>query len=216
MEIQSLFSVALLLIIFTHTVLCVETCNPTSCNPTGPIVRFPFRLSHQPRQCGYPGFDLSCNNQSQLIINLNSAKDFIVTDIDYLSQTIYIKPEFCPPTRLDTFNPSESPFDVGLWDRYLFFNCSSAWFFPGVEVVNCVHVVNGTVVAVPRRFSNRFINRGLTESCEFINLTDDVLVGFGWVVPFCQKCEIENGTCGYQNVETMETGCALPSTTGKL
>ncbi|KAL8091308.1 hypothetical protein AgCh_040416 [Apium graveolens] len=80
-------------------------------------------------------------------------------------------------------------------------------------MVNCVSGVNGTVVAVPRRFSNRFTNRGLTESCEFINLTGDVLVGFGWVVPFCQRCEIENGTCGYQNVETMKTGCSLPSTT---
>lgn len=224
MEIQSLFSVILFIISFfaithTDTVLCVETCKPTSCSPTGPIVHFPFRIGHQPRQCGFPGFDLSCNNQSQLIINLNFAGNFVVTEIDYISQTISIKPELCPPIRIDAFNPLDSPFDIGFLDKYLYFNCTSAavWFYPsGVEVLNCVPGLNGTVVAVPRRSRDGFIDQISAGSCQYVNLTSDILVGFGWIAPFCQKCEIENGTCGYKNVQTNEIGCSLPSTTGNL
>lgn len=217
--IQSSFSVTLFLILsITHAVLCVDvdTCNPTFCSPAGPIVRFPFRLSHQPRHCGFPGFHLSCNNQSQLVINLNFAGDFLVTDIDYISQTIYLKPDFCPPT-IGDFIPSGSPFIAVLLEEYLILECSSR-FIPGFvpfEVVNCTGV-NATAIAVPSSFNNGFINRGLPDSCQNILSAETVPVGFAWAVPFCGRCESRNGTCGYKNVKTMETGCSVPSTTGKL
>lgn len=219
MEIQSLFSLTLFLILsITHTVLCVNSCNPTSCSPTGPIVRFPFRLSHQPRQCGFPGFDLSCNSQTQLIINLNFAGDFVVTDIDYISQTIYFKPDFCPPT-IDDFIPYGSPFIAVLLEEYLVFNCSSRSIprFVPFEVVKCVSSgVNATAVAIPSSYNNGFINRVLPDSCQNIISADTIPVGFAWGVPFCETCERRNGTCGYKDVETLETGCSVPSTTGKI
>lgn len=219
MEIQSLFSLTLFLILsITHTVLCVNSCNPTSCSPTGPIVRFPSRLSHQPRQCGFPGFDLSCNSQTQLIINLNFAGDFVVTDIDYISQTIYFKPDFCPPT-IDDFIPYGSPFIAVLLEEYLVFNCSSRSIprFVPFEVVKCVSSgVNATAVAIPSSYNNGFINRVLPDSCQNIISADTIPVGFAWGVPFCETCERRNGTCGYKDVETLETGCSVPSTTGKI
>ncbi|XP_017228324.1 RING-H2 finger protein ATL22 [Daucus carota subsp. sativus] len=185
--IKTLFPPTLFIIFsITHTVLCAETCNSTSCSPLGPTVRFPFRLSNQPRHCGFPGFDLSCSNQSELMINLNLAGDFQVTDIDYMEQTIYIKPEFCPPNRIGAFNPLDSPFIMGLREEYYFFNCSSsAWFFPGVEVVKCFPGEDGnkTVAAIPRRFFDEFMNQGLGDSCQFINFKISTLVGFVWAAP---------------------------------
>lgn len=219
MEILSLFSVTLFLILLiTHTVLCVDTCNPTSCSPTGPIVRFPFRLSHQPRQCGFPGFDLSCNNQSQLIIDLNFAGDFVVTDIDYISQTICFKPDFCPPA-IGEFIPFGSPLIAVLLDEYFVLNCSSRSIpgFVPFEEVKCVSTgVNATAVAIPSSYNNGFVTRGLSDSCQNIISAGTIPVGFAWGVPFCETCERRNGTCGYKNVETLETGCSVPSTSGKL
>ncbi|XP_063942586.1 RING-H2 finger protein ATL20-like [Daucus carota subsp. sativus] len=220
MEILTLFSLFLSIIFsITHRVLCVETCELTSCSPTGPTVRFPFRLGRQPRQCGYPGFDLSCNNQSQLLLNIPFTGNLVVTDINYTSQTILFKPKFCPPPRLDTFSPFGSPFDFGLLDEYFFINCSSTWYFPGsssVDVVDkdCVGNVNGTVVAFPGRFFNGFKDGGLPENCTNILLATDIPVGFRWNAPFCGRCERDNGTCGYKNVETLEVGCSVTSKGG--
>lgn len=218
MEIFSIFSVTLLIIFsIAHTVVCVDTCEPTSCSPIGPSVRFPFRIGQQSRQCGYPGFDLSCNNKSHLTLNLPFAGDFVVTDINYMSQTIFFEPKFCPPP--DTFSPFGSPFDVGFLEEYTFFNCSSTWFSPGVatfEVVDCVDNVNGTVVAVPSRFYNAFRDRGLPESCTSILWTVDIPAGLRWRAPFCGRCERENGTCGYKNVETLDIGCSVSSKTGQF
>lgn len=109
-----------------------------------------------------------------------------MTDIDYMEQTIYIKPEFCPPNRIGAFNPLDSPFIMGLREEYYFFNCSSsAWFFPGVEVVKCFPGEDGnkTVAAVPRRFFDEFMNQGLGDSCQFINFKISTLVGFVWAAP---------------------------------
>ncbi|ONI07426.1 hypothetical protein PRUPE_5G119800, partial [Prunus persica] len=50
--------------------------------------------------CGYAGFDLSCNNQSQTIITFPSSGDFIVQWINYREQTLFINgTDNCIPKR---------------------------------------------------------------------------------------------------------------------
>ncbi|KAK1381665.1 RING-H2 finger protein ATL22 [Heracleum sosnowskyi] len=219
MQIFSLFSVTLFVIFSaTHRVLCVDTCEPASCGSTGPIVRFPFRLDRHPERCGYPGFDLSCNNRSQVVLNLPSVGDIVVNDINYLSQTIYLKPDFCLLDRTQYFYTSGSgtPFSFGSFVDYSFFNCSSLPFFPGIEpfdVLDCESSANNTVVAVPTRFFNGFSDQGSSEVCQRIR-ADLVPVGFVWDTPFCGRCESINGTCGYKNVETQEVGCSISSKNG--
>lgn len=223
MEILTLLSSTLFIIFFiTHTtkpVLCVDICEPVTCNPTGPEIRFPFRLiGKQPRQCGYPGFDLSCNNNTQLLLHLPFAGDFVVTSINYLTHNIIFKPEFCPPNTIQAFSPVVSPFVGELLAEYTFFNCSADRFFPVAEpfeTLECFSRVNYTVLVVESRLFDGVGDRRLPESCRNDTITGTIPVGFRWDLPVCDKCEVENRTCGFKNVDTLELGCSGASRSGK-
>ncbi|WOH12283.1 hypothetical protein DCAR_0831785 [Daucus carota subsp. sativus] len=222
MEILTSLSSTLLIILFithTHTlVLCVETCEPATCSPAGPDIRFPFRLTgRQPRHCGYPGFDLSCNNKSQLLLHLPFAGDFVVTDINYAAHVIYFKPEFCPPNAIQDLSTLLPPFVGGFLREHTFFNCSSNRFFPVAEpfeTLECFRGVNSTVVVVESRLFEGASDRRLPESCRNDSATVAIPVGFRWDLPACGKCEFENRTCGFKNEETLELGCAGDSKRG--
>ncbi|KAK1381664.1 Zinc finger, RING/FYVE/PHD-type [Heracleum sosnowskyi] len=213
MENLSKFFLAFFIIIsIKHTALCADTCEPTSCSPLAPPVHFPFRLGGQPIQCGYPRFDLSCSNRSELVLNLPFARDFVVTNINYTSQSINFKPKFCPVPRIPISDLLGKPYDFVLLEEYTLYNCSSTWDFLGTsfEVVDCVRNVNGTAVAVPSKYYNGL----LPESCTNILSTMDVPMGFQWSAPFCGKCRLENMTCGYKNFKTLEIGCNVSSKSG--
>ncbi|KAL8103084.1 hypothetical protein AgCh_027573 [Apium graveolens] len=222
MEILTLLSSTLFIIFFfithTQTVLCVDICEPVTCNPTGPVIRFPFRLiGKQPRQCGYPGFDLSCNNNTQLLLHLPFAGDFVVTHINYVKHNILFKPEFCPPNTIQAFSPVVSPFVAELLTEYTFFNCSMDRFFPVAEpfeTLECFSRVNYTVLVVQSRLFDGVADRRLPESCRNDTITGTIPVGFKWDLPVCDKCEAENRTCGFKNVDTMELGCSGASKSG--
>ncbi|KAI7995539.1 putative RING-H2 finger protein ATL21A [Camellia lanceoleosa] len=96
------------LTIFTYKASSVDICEPTSCAASEPVIRFPFRLkTGQPDRCGYPGFDLSCNNQTQTVLTLPHSGEFTVTHIDYLQQWISINdPNFCLPNRVQNLSLS--------------------------------------------------------------------------------------------------------------
>lgn len=84
----------LLLIIFCFSFFVLKPiagadtdCLPSSCGPNEPEVRFPFRISgRQPARCGFPGFNLSCDQQNRTIIRLPSSLSYIVNSISYFSQ----------------------------------------------------------------------------------------------------------------------------------
>ena len=81
----------LLLILFLlfESISGKDVCSPAFCSLTGPQVRFPFRIvDRQPSQCGFPGFDLSCNEKNQTVLKLPSSRSFIVTSISYAAQVI--------------------------------------------------------------------------------------------------------------------------------
>ncbi|KAK6121827.1 hypothetical protein DH2020_044440 [Rehmannia glutinosa] len=122
-----------------------DECRPASCHPSGPIVRFPFRLiGHQPQHCGYPGFDLSCNSTNSTEFDFQfpvraSARNIVlpitaratVREIDYRSQVIRVSVlnGSCLPNRVPDVNSTASPFEM--YDRYnrpsdgyTLFNCS--------------------------------------------------------------------------------------------
>ena len=64
-----------------------DDCLPALCSPTGPQVRFPFRIrDQQPSACGFPGFDLSCNEQNKTILHLTPIRSYIVNKISYSAQ----------------------------------------------------------------------------------------------------------------------------------
>ncbi|KAB1215496.1 putative RING-H2 finger protein ATL69 [Morella rubra] len=95
----------------------------SSFSPKNPDVKFPFRLKQSPEACGYPGFDLSCNNRSQTILSLPYSGDFVVRGISYLGQSIFIDDqENCLFRRfLHNFSLSGSPFRFESSGTFTFF-----------------------------------------------------------------------------------------------
>jgi hypothetical protein len=82
------------------------------CGEDGPAIRFPFRLiDRQPSHCGYPGFDLSCNDKNDTVLQLPTSVKVSVKDIDYKSQLIQVSdPDNCFPQIILGLNLSSSPF----------------------------------------------------------------------------------------------------------
>ncbi|KAI3710709.1 hypothetical protein L2E82_40498 [Cichorium intybus] len=182
-----------------------DDCVPASCSPTGPQVRFPFRIrGRQPSHCGFPGFDLSCNKRNRTILHLTSARSYIVNRISYAEQIIYIDPEFCRPKRIDDFHLTGTPFDFSSVRSYKFYNCSlqkSNYMFPTAPLA-CLDRVNHSVFAV----RTGLIPEGETpENCQYMATISVPMRWYGdirvelelmWFTPFCRPCEIEGRVCG--------------------
>ncbi|KAK4487611.1 hypothetical protein RD792_005737 [Penstemon davidsonii] len=137
----------LIFLIFTNSIFvkAQNECLPTSCHASGPIIRFPFRLTgRQPVHCGYPGFDLSCNsnNLTEFAFQFSiraSARNIIlpiraratVQEINYQTQVIRVGflNGSCLPNRVPEINATISPFEMYNQynvqsDGYTLFNCS--------------------------------------------------------------------------------------------
>ncbi|KAG8390400.1 hypothetical protein BUALT_Bualt01G0079400 [Buddleja alternifolia] len=134
----------ILLIFLICSAAAQDECQPTSCNATGPIIRFPFRLiGRQPVHCGYPGFDLSCNSNNITVFDFQypvraSARNIIlpissraiVEEIDYRTQVIRVSilNGSCLSSRVPDVSSPASPFEMygyPPYDGYTLFNCSS-------------------------------------------------------------------------------------------
>ncbi|KAL5816782.1 hypothetical protein ACOSQ3_025160 [Xanthoceras sorbifolium] len=214
------------LILFSaiHRTTSVQTC-PVSCGATGPEswIRFPFRRDDQALRCGYPGFELSCNNGSQTILHLPITGSFLVENINYKSQTILINdPDYCLPKRFTrSFTLSGTPFEPWNPVELTFYNCSSGNALPtvfGSRVISCMSGGNFTVVAVP---TYRYNESGpSTGSCSEINTVVvpaflpswsglEQGVQLKWNVPDCRSCEERGGSCGFKNDKgpDLDIGC---------
>ncbi|PWA51914.1 Zinc finger, RING/FYVE/PHD-type [Artemisia annua] len=78
-----------LLFFLFESISSEDVCSPTFCSFMGPEVWFPFRLvDRQPSSCGFPGFDLLCNEKIQTILKLPSSRSLIVIHISYTNQVL--------------------------------------------------------------------------------------------------------------------------------
>ncbi|XP_041011497.1 LEAF RUST 10 DISEASE-RESISTANCE LOCUS RECEPTOR-LIKE PROTEIN KINASE-like 1.2 [Juglans microcarpa x Juglans regia] len=67
----------------------VCSAEPDNCGDGQPI-KYPFHIrSKQNRSCGYPGFELSCNNNGQPTINIQS-NDYIIHNIFYETEILRV------------------------------------------------------------------------------------------------------------------------------
>ncbi|KAL3645665.1 hypothetical protein CASFOL_010845 [Castilleja foliolosa] len=111
----------------------VETdkCKPTRCSKHGPTIKFPFRDKHlHPEYCGYPGFDVFCNEKKETVLVLPVSVQVVVEYIDYVHQQVQLHdPEQCLVNKLPHLNLSTSQFHF-LKKYYLhnftLFNCSGS------------------------------------------------------------------------------------------
>ncbi|CAB4310567.1 unnamed protein product [Prunus armeniaca] len=204
-----------------HTPARATTCPRSKCTAGSPSVRFPFRISNlQPSRCGYQGFDLLCNKESQTILTLPSSGDFIVQTISYKDQIVSINdPDNCLPKRfLDhDITLKDSPFIYahGL-ETYMFLNCSAAaaaaatWTF---APISCLSNENYKVIAAPTSlWPGNVSGQCVVISTALVPSLFDPLQGvqLRWLEPECLSCEAAGLYCGFDSASS-QIKCLDPS-----
>ncbi|CAL9006151.1 unnamed protein product, partial [Prunus brigantina] len=113
-----------------HGGVGLEICREARCKPDGPAIRFPFRLKgKQSIHCGYHGFDLSCTNDNQTVLEMpSSSNNLFVEKIKYTSQEIeiYYNNDY-PSGNIFFFSLSSSPLQFVPGHNnynYTLFSCS--------------------------------------------------------------------------------------------
>ncbi|XP_022854065.1 putative RING-H2 finger protein ATL21A [Olea europaea var. sylvestris] len=216
---------------FKQLVLCADVCSPASCDGVGPRIRFPFRLiGRQPEHCGYPGFHLFCNNQSQTILSLPLSGEFVVDYIDYTRQAIFINdPDLCDSKRILNFSLSRTPFEGTYTRKFTFLNCSSkATEYMSYNLIPlfCLSRENYSVMAMPSYSSAQEI----PPSCRIISNVSVPIQRYApqywssgqlredfqltWNEPRCRSCEADGGICGFEGNTFLEVGCSRPANDG--
>lgn len=205
-------------------------CPASKCGRNGPSIRFPFQLQSQSgrdnnsKGCGYPGFDLSCNSQSQTVVKLPHSGEFLVRSIDYSNQRIELyDPGRCLSRRLLRFNLSGSPFVAAFTQEYIFLRCPSQFRKFGLSVIDCLGNSTHSILVT----SSLILANSTIPSCKVItispvpvtwpsqyyegfidhDLNQDLLLT--WYVPGCGDCETQGGVCGFRtnNNTTQQIGC---------
>ncbi|KAF7828136.1 putative RING-H2 finger protein ATL21A [Senna tora] len=232
-----LLLLVLLFLILPHKTTSFQFCETTFCDTHGgPSIQFPFQLrkSNESKRCGYPGFQLSCNENSQTILILPRAGEFVVNQISLEDQKLWINdPNNCLAKRFmdnKSFSLTGSPFKLSEESNYSvvsldFLNCpSSVVDSLPITPITCLSSTNysNSVVAMVAdpQYSTPWVSL-----CEFIssalvpladtqswlfwnNLNDDIELQ--WDSPRCGGCVERKGQCGFLEDTGLELACYLP------
>jgi hypothetical protein len=202
-------------------------CDEFPCGSLGPAIRFPFRLNSQSHHCGYPGFNLSCTDRNETVLQLPISVKFFVKNIDYKSQVIEVyDPDHCFPRQLHTLNLASSPFQIlkqNFQYDFALFNCSSTeeqsryaiscLSGPGHEVrafsSNNDDISDLPIASCKKMYNLRSISYGLVFS------TYDNNLQLTWSGPECRHCEEKGKGCRLKNNSNeTETECFTKHTKG--
>ncbi|KAI3977089.1 hypothetical protein MKX01_004064 [Papaver californicum] len=129
---------------FPHFIIArsVENCANNRCSKFATSILYPFRIKgRQGERCGYPGFDLTCDNMSRTVLQLPFSEPFFVQGINYGSTHNEIQledPDNCLARRfLNQLNLSGTPFIEIEYQTYSFFSCKSDTYDP-VKDISCL------------------------------------------------------------------------------
>lgn len=211
------------LIFLPQYIHAAADCPIAMCSSDGIPVRFPFRLEgQQPQNCGYAGFNLSCNNQGMTVLKLSHSGDFLVRGINYLTQQILLyDSDDCLPKRLLLFNLSGSPFVAAFYQNFTFLSCPAKLTKSRLTTIDCLGNSTTSVLAT----SSMSLVNSLSASCEIIitlpipvswpaqydegystKLSDDLQLT--WYSPDCEECEAQGGVCGFHENTNQQIGCS--------
>ncbi|EXB62190.1 Putative RING-H2 finger protein ATL21A [Morus notabilis] len=199
-----------------------EECQISMCDNKSIPIRFPFQLEGQNLQnCGYPGFDLTCNSQNLTVLKLPFSGEFFVRQISYITQEILLYDPFkCLPRRLLSFNLSGSPFVSAFYQNFTFLMCPSSLTKSRYTSIDCLSNSTHSALAT----SSMSLATSMSASCEVIS-TLQVPVsrpvrydeGFSsalnndlhltWYEPDCSICEAQGGLCGFKSNISQDIGC---------
>nr|GMD98689.1 putative RING-H2 finger protein ATL21A [Ipomoea batatas] len=220
----SVFIVIVFLLVALSSSSSDDLCTPFSCNDVfGPEIKFPFRVTgKQPERCGYPGFNLSCNDFGETVITLpETPGSFVVNDIDYASQIIRISdPDNCLSQRILNLSLAGSPFRDPDDMRYTILRCMIP--LP-MLMVPCGGNMSKSVIAVPdfveappecRVAENVSIPTSVGRDDPAVIWRDGVVnwLELRWEKPDCRDCGSRNKVCGFSTDQGLEIGCSDPPT----
>ena len=181
----------------------------SNCSDQGPEIRFPFKLKGQPDHCGYPGFEFSCTEKKQTVIDLPYSVKLLVKKINYTTQEIRVQdPDNCPPRQLQNLNLAASLFQFKLgnpWDSsddFDFVNCSlnKSPYQYRLSFISCLSVPGNLVYAIPSEADlgdldlsscRKMYNISLPNPMPALNDT----FSMSWSKSICGKCEAEGQMC---------------------
>ncbi|KAL6321095.1 hypothetical protein AAG906_012867 [Vitis piasezkii] len=141
-----------------------ECMTSNGCGDQGPLIQFPFRIKDQPRHCGYPGFELSCTENNQTMLELPGSVKLLVKDITYKSREIIVQdPDNCLARQLRNLNLAASPFHFKFEQDFILFNCSSDKTESSrFQSIPCLSIPGNPVYAV---YSSRYVQYTDLSSC---------------------------------------------------
>uniref|UniRef100_A0A0D3C6K1 RING-type domain-containing protein n=1 Tax=Brassica oleracea var. oleracea TaxID=109376 RepID=A0A0D3C6K1_BRAOL len=166
------------------------------------------------------GFNLHCTDLNKTVLELPMSGTFLVHNIDYYKQQIYISdPENCLAKRLLTFNMSGSPFSSRFSSFYTFFSCPNDVVLPfSYRSIPCLNNSTSSFYAT----SNYEFVQIMFPSCqivkrlhvpspfgeiEFLSYVGNQSLMLEWVSPSCRSCEMEYLRCGFRKKSSLEVKC---------
>ncbi|KAJ7959313.1 Receptor-like kinase [Quillaja saponaria] len=198
----------------------LDDCPESRCGDYGSVIRFPFRIKGiHPEHCGYPGFELSCTQMNDTLLELPLSVNLLVKNIDYKLQLIQAYDQHnCLWRQIHSLSLSASPFyfqGQGVIPHgYTLFNCSPAErdSLYEYDLISCLSSPAYKVYAVtpytkirewPLSFCSKIYN---TQEVPLYRLEDNI--SLVWSKPLCQHCEAKGRKCRLKNNSTnYETEC---------
>ena len=183
----------------------------------GPDIRFPFRLKdRQPDHCGYPGFDLYCNDKSDTVLKLPTSNITFVNSIDYESQFIrvIVSDVYCFPRHILNLSSSPFQFKKSLYN-YSLFHCTETLETAAARNYGRIDCLSSSRHPVYAFRSDARVNILPILSCtKMYNVSSvpydifDYFVQLTWSEPKCGFCERKGEKCRFKNnTKIFETEC---------
>ncbi|WCJ21928.1 Protein kinase superfamily protein [Euphorbia peplus] len=203
-------------------------CEPRSCGK-GPNISYPFRLSGvQQSYCGYPNFDLTCNQDDFPVLTL-LYDEYVIQDIFYANQSFNISSsslyeEDTCPAPLHNVTLDRTPFSLSpdYYNFSFFYNCTNKPTNYPDYPISCYTnssrysfaLFHTDILELSENYSldscAYFVYAPLHIDTDFdgrlfstMNYTEILKSGLllNWTAPNCSTCERSGGRCGFENNE---------------
>ncbi|GAV65852.1 Pkinase domain-containing protein/GUB_WAK_bind domain-containing protein/WAK_assoc domain-containing protein [Cephalotus follicularis] len=206
---------------------------PKTCGD-GQIISFPFYIEdHQEPFCGYPGFNISCNNNGNPVLKL-SDDSYIIQQIFYKNQSLRVTnaavfngDDACVPP-IQNISIPDDRFELinNQANLILLYNCSASLPENIVEYkVNCTSNQNNTSAAMAMFEEDPHLKNASSKCTKVVvapvedkygNKSDTDIGellrnGFwlNWIASDCSICDDSGGKCGF-NSSTYHFQCYCP------
>ncbi|KAM4110149.1 hypothetical protein ACB094_03G172700 [Castanea mollissima] len=196
-----------------------QTCSvPKTCGD-GQAIRYPFYIQDkQNSSCGYPEFNLSCNNNGHPTI-LISNNNYTIHEIFYQNETLRVSNSTfsnlnssCIPFISNISLPDEFDLAPNQTNLFLFYTCSSSVHksWPSEFYPSC-YGENDTVLALSRQEPKLISN--VSMECKSSvqapveayggGIAESLRNGFvlKWKASSCSICEDSGGKCGFDYIK---------------